>query len=468
MIKLSEDAFNQATLSDRLLDDSGLPKVVAWIEKNIGGKVGEMHRQARWRPIYFVDVEKDGETLKLCVRGERTDVALVFPLKHEMLIQKLTFEAGIAAPKVYGWCDDPPCYVMDWAPGVPHFEGATEEQRRNVMRAYMKLLAAFHKIPVQPFKDVGIFHAKDPSDAYRVGARHFEERIYRGTKKRPDPFLEWALAWLRRHPLTKPGRESVITWDSGQFHQQDGELVAMIDMELGHIGDPMMDLAAFRMRDTVLNFGDFRELYSWYEEFSGEPVDLEAIKYHHIFFTLSNALSFHISLAAPTPESDYMTNLQWVNETNRFALEAIADYLDIDLPEVEMPAPEATAVAVPFEHMVRSLTRISTGDDFSQHQVRILFRLARHLQRWDQVGRDMVEADLDDMAPLLGYRPKTWQEGEAALEAFVLADDGQHDLQLIQLFNRKLQRAQSMNGPPGSAMARHNPIQRFDARPNRD
>jgi hypothetical protein len=332
------------------------------------------------------------------------------------------------------------------------------------MRDYMKLLAQLHKLPVQPFKDAGVFHAADPSDAHLAGERHFVENIYRKTKLRPDPFIEFVLGWMRRHPLRKPYREAVITWDSGQFHQQDGQLVAMIDMEIGHVGDPMMDLAGFRMRDTVLGFGDFNELYRWYEEFSGERVDLEAIKYHHLFFTLTNALSFGFALSAPGPRSDYMTNLQWINETNRFALEALAEYLDLELPTVELPAPEDTAVAVPFEHMVQSLKRIDTGNDIAQHEVRILFRLARHLQRWDQVGRAIVAADLDDMAPLLGFRPRTWQEGEAALEAFVLQDEGQHDLDLIMLFNRKLQRAQSLNGPVGSAMAQHHPVQRFDGR----
>lgn len=449
---------------EKLLEPGSEDRIVAWIESNIGGKAGTMHRQARWRPIYFVDVERDGETLELCVRGDRTDVPQVFPLEHEMLIQKLMHEHGIRVPKVYGWCDDPRCFVMERVAGIPGFEGATEEQRQTVMRDYMKLLADLHKVPVQPFKDAGVFHAKDPADANMVGERHFEEVIYRGTKKRPDPFLEFVLGWLKRHPPKNASREAVITWDSGQFHQQDGKLIAMIDVELGHVGDPMMDLAAFRMRDTVLNYGDARELYRWYEEFSGEPVDLDAIKYHHLFFTLSNALSFHTALAAPTAQSDYMTNLQWVNETNRFAIEALAEYLDIELPLLELPEPETTAVAVPFEHMVQSLTRITAGDPFAQHEVRVMFRMARHLQRWDQVGRAMVAADLDDIEALLGHRPADWREGEAMLEAFVLQDKGAHDNELIALFNRKLQRAQSLNGPVGSAMARHNPIQRFDGR----
>jgi aminoglycoside phosphotransferase (APT) family kinase protein len=442
------------------LDDSSVEKIVKWIEQNIGGRVVSIMRQTRWRPTYFADVERNGETVELCVRGDRTDVPLVFPLEHEMLIQRLMYEHGVLVPKVYGWCAEPRCYVMERVRGAPHFEQASDEQRLAVMRDYMKLLAELHKLPVQPFKEAGVFHADHPDQAHEVGERHFEQ-IYRDTKKRPDPFLEFMLGWIHRNPLRRPGREAVITWDSGQFHHEDGKLVSMIDMEIGHIGDPMMDLAGLRMRDTVLGFGDFNDLYKVYEAYSGEPVDLDAIKYHHLFFTLSNALSFHTALAEPVLESDYMTNLQWVNETNRFALEALAEYLDVELPEIEIPASEETPVAVQFEHLVKNLRSMNTSDHFLQHSLRGLFRLARHLQRWDEVGPKLIEANLDDMAALLGFRPKDWKDGEAALEKFVIEDGGEHDLELIQLFNRKLQRAQTLNGPLGSAMARHNPIQRF-------
>lgn len=443
------------------LDDAGLEKIVGWLGQNIGGEVVSITRQARWRPTYFAEIDRDGERLDVCVRGDRTDVPLVFPLEHEMLIQRLMHEHGVLVPKVYGWCDEPRCYVMERVWGAPHFDGATDAQRLAVMRDYMKLLAELHKLPVQPFKDAGVFHASHPDQAHEAGERHFEQ-VYRDTKKRPDPFLEFMLGWLHRNPLKRPGREAVITWDSGQFHHENGRLTSMIDMELGHVGDPMMDLAGFRMRDTVLGFGDFNDLYRIYEEYSGEPVDQQAIKYHHLFFTLANALSFHTALAQPVTDSDYMTNLQWVNETNRFALEALAEYLNVDLPEIEIPTPETTPVTVQFEHLVRNLRNVETSDPFLQHTLRGLFRLARHLQRWDEVGPKLAEANLDDMAPLLGFRPSNWNDGDAALEKFVIEDRGEHDLELIQLFNRRLQRAQTLNGPLGSAMARHNPIQRFE------
>ena len=59
-------------------------KVVAWLENNLGGTVTHIDRQARWRPVWFADVERNGERLELCVRGDRADMPLVFPLDHEM------------------------------------------------------------------------------------------------------------------------------------------------------------------------------------------------------------------------------------------------------------------------------------------------------------------------------------------------------------------------------------------------
>jgi hypothetical protein len=255
----------------------------------------------------------------------------------------------------------------------------------------------------------------------------------------------------------------VIVWDSGQFHHQAGRVTAVLDLEIGHIGDPMMDLAGLRMRDTVIGFGDFRAFYARYAELAGEPVDLAAIQHHHFAFTLSNQLAFHAALAEPVGGSDYMTNMQWCSETNLFAVEALAEILGIELDRAELPPPCRSPVGVAHEHLVRSLRSIRGADEFEQHQLRIAFRLARHLQRFDEIGDAVVDADLDDLHALLGRRPASWHEGDAELERYVLADAGEHDVELLHLFHRRWQRYKMLLGPAGSAMARHLPIQRFDA-----
>ena len=254
-------------------------RIVGWLEEHVGGKLLEIQPQARWRPVWFAEIDRDGERLSLCVRGDRIDAQHGFPLEHEMKFQELLYEQGIPVPKVWGWCDDPRAYVMDRVDGVEHFHQSTDAERDAVMDEYMKALARIHQLDIEPFVRAGIMRADRPEDSGRLGMQIYED-AYRAIKKRPDPHLEFCLAWLKRNPLGGAIREQVVVWDSGQLMHRDGRLQAVIDLELGHIGDPMMDLAGFRMRTSVLGFGDFERLYRVYAEAQGEPVDRDAIRYY--------------------------------------------------------------------------------------------------------------------------------------------------------------------------------------------
>jgi len=253
----------------------------------------------------------------------------------------------------------------------------------------------------------------------------------------------------------------VVVWDAGQFHHANGRITALLDLELGHLGDPLMDLAGLRMRDTVIGYGNLAALYDRYAELRGEPVDLAAVKHHHLAFTLSNQLAYHTALADPPADSDYMTNMNWCSETNLFAVEALAEILGVELEGVEVPEARVSPVALAQMQLVRALRTIEAADEFGQYRLRGAFRLARHLQRFDEIGDALVAADLDDLQRLLGRRPASWQQGDAELERFVLADAGRHDLELLHLFHRRCGRYKMLCGPAGSAMATHRAIQRF-------
>ena len=85
--------------TDQLLTD--------WCREHLGAEVTAIRQQARWRPVWFVDVERDGEATTVMVRGDRTDAAPLFPLEHEMRFQQLLEADGIPVAHVYGWVDDP-------------------------------------------------------------------------------------------------------------------------------------------------------------------------------------------------------------------------------------------------------------------------------------------------------------------------------------------------------------------------
>jgi len=443
-------------------DPDDIRSITAWLDANVGGTVLRISRQPRWRPVWFADVEHDGEVFELCIRGDRTDMPLIFPLDHEMRLQSVMHDHGIPTPKVYGWIDEPMAYVMARVPGRNDFEQSTDAERDAVIDDYLHILARLHALDIGPFAEAGIMRAASPEESGTFGMSRYE-RVFRSVKTHPDPFIEFSLGWLRRNPPQSHGRESAIVWDSGQFHHQDGRVVAVLDVEIGHIGDPMMDLAAWRMRDTVIGFGNFAALYDRYSEITGEPVDLDAIQRHHFAFTLTNQLPLGAALREPAPESDLMTNLQWCCETNLFATEALAEILDVELPTVDMPNPRESRATTAVEHLVRNLRSVDTDDEYMRYQLRTMFRLARHVARMDEIADAASSDDLDDLHQLLGHRPDSWLEGEAELERFVLADAdiGVHDEQLVRIFHARNLRAQMLLGPAGSAMARHLTIQTF-------
>lgn len=431
-----------------------------WFETEFGGTVVELARQARWRPVWFATVDRDGERHELVVRGDRTDMPLIFPLEHEMAFQRILGDHGIPVATVRGWIDEPPAYVMDMVAGQEHFPDTSDEDRAAAVDDYLAILARLHQLPLEPFVAAGIRRADEPAGAGLIGLARYEEH-YRSLKHHHDPMLEFFLGWLRRNPVDSKGREAPIVWDSGQFHHADGKIVAVLDLELGHIGDPMMDLAAWRMRDTIVGYGDMMTLYARYEELSGEPVDMDAIRWHHLAFTLSNQLAFSSALKHPAPSSDLMTNLQWCYETNLFATEALADELRLDLPSVDLPEPRVSEAEPGHLHMLRALRNVRSDDRFLQHELRTLFRLSRHLQRRDEIGDAVATADLDDLESLLGARPHNWREGEAKLEQFVLDDDGRNDEAILRVLHKRNLRAHMLLGPAGSAMTHHHAIQRF-------
>ena len=442
-------------------------RVRRWLEAELGGTVVDIRRQPRWRPVWFADIERDGETLELVVRGDRTDMPLIFPLRHEMTLQAMLHDAGIPTPAVHGWIDDPMAYVMDRVGGQQDFVGTSDADRRAAVDDYLQILARMHALDVGPFAEAGIMRAAEPADSGWFGMSRYED-VYRSTKNGPDPFMEFCLGWLHRDPPRSKGRESVIVWDSGQFHNADGRITAVLDLEIGHIGDPMMDLAAWRMRDTIVGYGSFPDLYARYEELTGAPVDREALMRHHFAFTLTNQLALGQAVRVPNVDTDLMTNMQWCLETNLFATEALAELMDLELPTIEPLDEVRTRADTPVDHLAEVLRSLSIGpdavtDEFLRYRLRALFREARHAGRALAAGDSASDADLDDLERLLGHRPDDWFSGEAELERFVLADaaTGAHDEDLLVLFHRRNLRAHALLGPPGSAMATHLPIQTF-------
>ena len=173
IVRPSSTKAHPDPMIDQRAQDTEL--VRSWLETNIDGTVTSLHRQARWRPVWFADVEVGGETRELVVRGDRTDMPLIFPLEHEMTLQSLLHERGIPTPAVGGWIDEPMAYVMDRVGGQQDFTGCTDDQRASAVDDYLQILARMHALDVEPFAAAGIMRAATREQSASLGLARYEE-----------------------------------------------------------------------------------------------------------------------------------------------------------------------------------------------------------------------------------------------------------------------------------------------------
>ena len=72
----------------------------SWVEAQIG-PISRFERLPRWRPSWVIDVQKDGETLPLFVKGAREGgLRVPRPIEFEGIAFRLMWENGIPAPRL--------------------------------------------------------------------------------------------------------------------------------------------------------------------------------------------------------------------------------------------------------------------------------------------------------------------------------------------------------------------------------
>ena len=108
-------------------------KAFDWIESHLGGRIRHFERQPRWRPAFYIDLERDGESLPLYVRGARTEVEDgAKTLEFEMRVLQQLEADGVPVPHIYGFCPDPAGIVMDRSPGRENLATADSETERRM------------------------------------------------------------------------------------------------------------------------------------------------------------------------------------------------------------------------------------------------------------------------------------------------------------------------------------------------
>jgi hypothetical protein len=427
----------------------------AWAESAIGGRVTRIERLARWRPAWDFDVDLGYRVLPLHARGEReSGMAMPYWIADERRTHDLLEAHGIPVPHVYGYCDAPYSLVMDRLPGFVDLSFADSDQERAALNLeYLELLARIYGIDLDEAAAAGF---ECPTTAEEIALDLFGryEEAYEARMSSLDPVSEFLRRWLHRNYPRHRTERRFITYDAFQFMFDHGRISGLIDFELAQVGDPLTELAALRIRDTIKNLGDLPAIAASWSQVTGEALDFDVIEFHTVAYNANTVLSSAPLIASPSIGGDLMSHLGWYTNSARWAFEEIADILGVELQPIEQPAPQPSRNAAAFDHLVNELSNRGPGLGVDDPQRARLFRIARHLRRLDEIGRQLEDDDVADASQLVGH-PVDPPDIDATLVRFIAGAGADRDADLVDVLDRRVRRQQLALGPEGSMFLRH-------------
>ena len=149
-----------------------------------------------------------------------------------------------------------------------------------------QILARIHAIDL---KKTGLDTLLDPMDPAAFVEQTWERYKLFNT---PQPMIDYAGRWLKEHLPRNPTMALVHNdFRNGNFMVGPNGVVAVLDWEVAHIGDPMRDLGwictnswRFGRSDLpVGGFGEYDDLFRGYESVSGTKVDPAHVKFWEVF-----------------------------------------------------------------------------------------------------------------------------------------------------------------------------------------
>ncbi len=418
------------------------------VEKSVGGRIVSAERQARWRPVFWLDVERPDRTVvPVCFRGARVEQGEENTIRHEYACFRALEKNGIPVPRIYGYCEEPEGFVMEKSPGrhdLATAESAAEFE--SVRDHFIEILARIHALPTDDFEAFGL-ERKATARALALGDSAAGIARFERHKKRPDPVIEFLIDWCERNAPQGRSECCFVTGDSGQFIFEDGRVTAMLDMELGYLGDPLADLGGLFCRDLTEKMGDLNVAIERYEVASGKPVDRRVVLYHAIRFALTTPLGTGLAIVEPHVAVEYVQYLTWYLVYSRAPLELIAHREGYSLEEPERPSARESRYSVAHDSLQEKFEAFATEGEFQAYEADSLKRLALYLRQGDRYGEDLLSKDLDDVARLLGRRPENWQKRDQLLSNLVRSNRGERDPELVWYLVRRLLREEAILAP---------------------
>jgi aminoglycoside phosphotransferase (APT) family kinase protein len=253
---------------------------------------------------------QDGITVERSFIARRDPTASLLDSNNDLEFDLYTAleGSGIPVPTVHwierdGKAIERPFYVMSRLPGATDARTlATSPEyadiRLTVALQKAQILARIHAFDVDRIRSI----ERPPSPAH--SALHEVERWEKTMRRdmlEPQPVLEFAFSWLKRHLPPPPERLALVHGDyrTGNFLYDGTGITGILDWEMAHAGDPIEDLGWLMIKswrwagdDRVGGLCMRDEFVRMYEEAGGAHVDPATLKFWEVFSNVKFAIIF--------------------------------------------------------------------------------------------------------------------------------------------------------------------------------
>ncbi|EDZ97964.1 putative aminoglycoside phosphotransferase [Burkholderia sp. H160] len=451
-------------MCDSSVQDEALEKqkrdrkaIAEWVERNLGGKVKSISLLFRQRISYRVDYEVNGETRTVIAKGRRPWENIPYSLDYEMEVNKILKAQGLPIPQVYGMMENPKLFFMEWVDSDPRDPGLMQQasdnpsgmsaERWEAAQKYIDQLARLHALPVSLFADLECGMPKTAEDIALNLYRHYYQFLVK--RNAVDAKIEFVSRWLKRNVPQHRTKPAFVAGDAAQFLAKGTEIAALLDFELGYIGDPLQDLACYRGRHPAENLGDLPTLFRRYAQVTGEPVDKRVVGYHTVQFLAMSGVG--VMTALTDKAGDFTEAMFQIAFIMRRCYEAVAELEGVALEEVMPPEPHRSMYAdVAIERLTADIREIPTSEYFQPWQREVMTAMPKFLSNYVSFGPWLEREDLNDISELLGRRFDDVKKADDALKAFIEQAGPEYDAKLIRLIHRQMQRLCHLCAGPGA------------------
>ena len=251
--------------------------------------------QETYRLVVETSVGEKRLALRRTPGGEYAEITPQHPgLDVEALLMQSALAVGVPEPEVYYVLQREDelgdGFLMEWLDGEalgarivrsPEFEAI----RPKLAYECGKVLAQIHSIDLDA---TGL-----RSRLWEIPPAEFVEQTWERYRllNTPQPMIDYVARWLMEN-LPKQHETALVHNDfrNGNFMLSPDGIVAVLDWEVAHVGDPMRDLGwmctnswRFGSSDPVGGFGKYEDLFKGYEDESGKVVDPEHVKFWEVF-----------------------------------------------------------------------------------------------------------------------------------------------------------------------------------------